>query len=81
MMKKVRKGNVMTIAQLREKLTKANHATSTCPLCSGIFAWLPANTIQELEAAGRKRVTLCWRTFTGKCLRKACHKIVKRGKR
>ena len=57
MMKKVRKGKVMSIAQMREKLAKANNATSTCHLCSGIFAWIAANAAQESEDEGRKRIT------------------------
>ncbi|MBC8203526.1 MAG: MGMT family protein [Planctomycetes bacterium] len=97
MMKKVRKGKVMTIAQLREKLTKDNKATSTCPLCSGIFAWISANAAQESEDDGRKRITPWWRTVKAKGelnpkypggmeeqakrLRKEGHKIVKKGKR
>ncbi len=65
-MKKVRKGKVMTIAQMREKLTKENNATSTCPLCSGIFAWVSSHAAQELEDQGRKRITPWWRTVKAK---------------
>ena len=96
-MKKVRKGKVMTIAQMREKLTKENNATSTCPLCSGIFAWVSSHAAQEQEDEGRKRITPWWRTVKAKGelnpkypggmeeqakrLRKEGHKIIKRGKR
>ncbi len=87
----------MTIAQMREKLTKENNATSTCPLCSGIFAWVSSHAAQELEDQGRKRITPWWRTVKAKGelnpkypggmeeqakrLRKEGHKIEKRGKR
>ncbi|MBC8523662.1 MGMT family protein [PVC group bacterium] len=97
MMKKVRKGKVMTIATMREKLAKQNNATSTCPLCSGIFAWVSSHAAQEAEDEGRKRITPWWRTVKSKGelnpkypggmeeqakrLRKEGHKIVKRGKR
>lgn len=97
LMKKVRKGRVMTIAQMREKLANANKATSACPLCSGIFAWISANAANEAEEKGRKRITPWWRTLKAngelnpkypggmaeqaKRLRKEGHTIVKRGKR
>lgn len=96
-MKKVRKGKVMTIAQMREKLAKEHDATSACPLCCGIFAWVSANASQEAEDEGMKRVTPWWRTVKAKGelnpkypggmeeqakrLRKEGHTIIKRGKR
>ena len=95
LMKKVRKGKVMTIAQMRKKLPKENDATSTCPLCSGIFAWVAAHAAQEAEDEGRKRITPWWRTVKAKGelnpkypggmgeqakrLRKEGHILVKRG--
>jgi hypothetical protein len=97
LMKKVRKGKVMTIAQMRVKLAIENAATSACPLCSGIFAWVSAHAAQEAEDEGRKRITPWWRTVKAKGelnpkypggmeeqakrLRKEGHKIVKRGKK
>ncbi len=97
MMRKVRKGKVMTIAQMRVKLATENDATSTCPLCSGIFVWVSSHAAQEAEDEGKKRITPWWRTVKAegelnpkypggmerqaKRLRKEGHKIVKRGKR
>jgi hypothetical protein len=96
-MKKVRKGSVMSIAQMREQLAKENDATSACPLCCGIFAWVSSHAAQEAEDEGKKRFTPWWRTVKAKGelnpkypggmeeqakrLRKEGHKIVKRGKR
>ena len=38
MMKKVRKGNVSTIADMQTRLAKKHNVDSACPLCCGIFA-------------------------------------------
>ncbi len=52
LMKRVRKGRVTTVAGLRKKLADAHDATSTCPLTTGIFAWIAANAAQESRTPG-----------------------------
>jgi|TARA_B100001964_G_scaffold168162_1_gene184757 hypothetical protein len=34
--------------------------------CSGIFAWISANAVQEAEDEGKKRITPWWRTLKAK---------------
>jgi alkylated DNA nucleotide flippase Atl1 len=63
MMKKVPKGRVTTINNIRSALAKRHGATIGCPITCGIFAWIAANAASEAAAAGRKRITPYWRTL------------------
>jgi hypothetical protein len=97
MMKKVRKGNVSTIADMRTRLAKKHNVDSACPLCCGIFAWISAHAAQEAQDEGKKRFTPWWRMLKAgnelnpkypggmesqaKRLRSEGHTIEKRGKR
>ncbi len=96
-MKKIRKGKVATVGDLRKKLAIKHHVDSACPLCCGIFVWIAAHAAQESETEGKKRITPWWRTVKAKGelnpkypggtkeqakrLRNEGHIIVKRGKR
>jgi len=62
-MKKVRKGRVITIDVIRQILAKKHNADFTCPITTGIFAWIAANAADEAEREGKKRITPCWRTL------------------
>ena len=62
-MKKVRKGKVITINEIRQFLAKQHGATIGCPITTGIFAWIAAHAAAEEQAAGKKRVTPYWRTL------------------
>ena len=69
----------------------------TCPITTGIFAWIAAHASEEATAAGTKNVTPYWRTLksdgelNAKCpggisgirkrLRAEGHRVVQRGKR
>ena len=97
LMKRVPRGKVTTINELRAALAKQHKADFACPITTGIFSWIAAHAAAEDAAAGRKRVTPYWRTLkTGgelnpkypggipaiaKLLRGEGHKIVRRGKR
>ena len=97
LMKKVPKGRVVTINDLRTALARKHKTDFTCPITTGIFSWIAANAAAEDEAAGKKRVTPFWRTLkTGgeinpkypggaegvaKRLRDEGHKILTKGKR
>lgn len=97
LMKRVPRGKVTTINELRAALARRHQADFGCPITTGIFAWIAAHAAQEALAAGRKRITPYWRTLkTGgelnpkypggipalsQLLQTEGHKIVRRGKR
>lgn len=61
-MKTVKKGKLITIDEIRRQLAEKHEATVTCPLTTGIFAWIAANAADEDEQQGRSRITPYWRT-------------------
>jgi hypothetical protein len=97
LMRKVPKGKVITINEIRAHMSKKYKATIGCPITCGIFAWVAAHAAHEAWQAGKKRITPYWRTLkTGgiinekypggvdvqkKLLQKEGHKIVKKGKK
>lgn len=62
-MRKVRKGKLLTISEIRTHLAAKHKATICCPLTAGIFAWIAAHAANEDETAGAKRITPYWRTL------------------
>ena len=96
-MKRVPKGKVVTINELRAALAAKHKVSFACPITTGIFSWIAAHAAEEASAAGAKRVTPYWRTLkTGgelnpkypggvegiaKRLRAEGHQIVRKGKR
>jgi len=65
-MKKVPKGKLTTIDQIRSILARSHGVTIACPLTTGIFAWIAAHAASEAEQEGRTRVTPYWRTLKAK---------------
>jgi alkylated DNA nucleotide flippase Atl1 len=63
LMRRVPKGKVITINQLREVLARRHRATVACPIVTGIHARTAAGAAGEDEVAGRRRVTPYWRTL------------------
>ena len=63
LMKRVPKGKLTTINELRSALAKKHGATIGCPITTGIFAMIASRAAVEDEAAGKKRVTPYWRTL------------------
>jgi hypothetical protein len=63
LMRRVRKGRVITIAELRAAVARRHRATIGCPITTGIFAWIAAHAAAEAQAQGRQRVTAWWRTL------------------
>src|SRR4030043_176959 len=53
-MKKVPKGKLITINEIRERIAKKHHATIGCPITTGIFAWISAYAAEEAKAQGKK---------------------------
>ena len=62
-MKKVPKGKLTTINELRTALAKKHKTDFTCPITTGIFSWIAAYAADELAQQGRKRITPYWRTL------------------
>src|SRR5580658_5091448 len=54
LMRRVPKGRVTTIDEIRKALARRHGATIACPIATGIFAWISANAAAEDEAEGRK---------------------------
>ena len=97
LMRRVPKGRLVTINELRAALAKKHRVDIACPITTGIFSWIAAHAADESAREGVKRITPYWRTLkTGgelnpkypggipelsKRLRREGHKIVQRGKR
>jgi hypothetical protein len=63
LIKKVPRGRLVTINELRAALAKKHRADFACPITTGIFAWIAAHAAAEDEVAGKKRVTPYWRAL------------------
>lgn len=95
LMKRVPKGKLTTINDIRAKLAKKHKTTIACPITTGIFASIAAAAAGEMKASGRKLITPYWRTlkldgvinpkYPGgelsqkKLLEKEGHKVIKKG--
>lgn len=62
-MRKVPKGKLVTINQIREVLARRHGATLGCPITTGILARIAAGAAGEDEVEGKKRITPYWRTL------------------
>ncbi|MBN1436760.1 MAG: MGMT family protein [Sedimentisphaerales bacterium] len=62
-MKKVPKGKVITINEIRQILARKHKATIACPITTGIFSWISAHAADEMASQGKKRITPYWRTL------------------
>jgi alkylated DNA nucleotide flippase Atl1 len=63
LMKKVPKGKLITINEIRVALAKKHGATIGCPMTTGIFAWVAANAAEEERQKGKKDITPYWRVL------------------
>jgi alkylated DNA nucleotide flippase Atl1 len=70
--RKVPRGKVVTLTDLRNQLAKAAGADVTCPMCAGIFVRIVAEAAEEKVREGKTRVTPYWRVVKegGKLLEK-----------
>lgn len=59
--RKVPKGKLVTIKQIREKLAKDFKAESTCPLTTGIFLRIVSEVAEEDKKSGKRKVAPYWR--------------------
>jgi hypothetical protein len=96
-MRSVPRGKLITINRIREKLAKKHDTTTSCPITTGIFAWIAAHAAKEAEESVEKDVTPYWRTLKAggvinekypggveeikKLLEKEGFEVIKKGKR
>jgi len=96
LMRRVPKGRLVTVNDLRAALAARHRVDFACPLTTGIFAWIAAHAAAEAESEGVKRITPYWRTLKNggelnpkypggakalaRRLRAEGHKIVQKGK-
>lgn len=59
----IKKGKLLTMPLLREKLARDAGAGVTCPLCTGIFVRIVAEAANEELQAGKKKVAPYWRVL------------------
>ena len=97
LMRCVPQGRLTTIDELRAALARRHGATITCPLTTGIFAWIAAHAAADAQAQHQKNTTPFWRTHKArgelnpkypggipgqkKHLRAEGHTIIKKGQR
>lgn len=62
-MKKVPKGKLITIDEIRKRIAQKHRADTGCPLTCGIFSWIAAHAAMEEASEGRKKITPYWRTL------------------
>ncbi len=62
----VRKGKLITKAELRLKLAEESGADVTCPLTTGIFLRIVSEAAEEDLNAGKKKITPYWRVIGDK---------------
>src|SRR5436190_17003771 len=60
---KVPKGKLITGGELRRKLSTDFKTDVTCPLTTGIFVRIAAETAEEDRANGKQRLTPYWRVI------------------
>ncbi len=63
LMRRVPKGKLTTIDDLRKFLARRHRATIACPITTGIFAWIAAHAAAEAAAEGKMKTTPYWRTL------------------
>ena len=96
-MKRVPKGKLITVNEIRNILAKKHRATIGCPITTGIFAMIAAHAAREAMEKGKTRVTPYWRTLKSdgeinpkypggiedqkKRLESEGHKVIRRGKK
>lgn len=64
--RKVPKGKLITINEIRDIVAKRYKATVGCPITCGIFAWIAAHAAEEARSEGKKNITCWWRTLKAK---------------
>jgi hypothetical protein len=63
LIRKVEKGELITIGQIRGRLAQDFEADSTCPLTTGIFVRIAAEAAEEDLQMGKQEITPYWRVI------------------
>ena len=63
LMRRIEKGKLATVEQIRERLARDFHADFTCPLTTGIFIRIAAEAAEEDLSRGEKETTPYWRVI------------------
>ncbi len=63
LMRKVRKGKLVTPSQIRDRLAKDSRDDCACPMTTGIFLRIAAEAAEEDRRNGKKRITPYWRVI------------------
>jgi alkylated DNA nucleotide flippase Atl1 len=63
LMRRPKKGQVITVSQIREALAREFGATAACPMTTGMFMRIAAEAADEVRRAGKSRITPYWRTI------------------
>ncbi len=61
LIRKVKKGGLVTQSQIREKLAKDFKTNVTCPITTGIFIRIVAEAAEEDLRSGKKQIAPYWR--------------------
>ncbi len=61
--KKIKKGRLATVNNIRDFLADEYHADITCPLTTGIFLNIAANAALEDKSKGKLKITPWWRVL------------------
>lgn len=64
LIRKTRKGQLITQAEIRSKLARDNRADTACPITTGIFVRIAAEAAAEDLQNGKTRITPYWRVVT-----------------
>ena len=62
-MKRVPRGKLTTINEIRAALAAKHNSSICCPITTGIFALIASRAAAEDEVDGKKRITPYWRTL------------------
>ena len=63
LIRKVERGKLISDKQIRERLASNFHADLTCPMTTGIFIRIVAETAEEDLRNGREQITPYWRVI------------------
>lgn len=63
LIRKTRKGLLITVSEIRSRLARDNGVNTTCPLTTGIFVRIVAEVAEEELRNGKKQVTPYWRVI------------------
>ena len=61
LIRKAKKGQLITVSEIRSRLARDNNVDVTCPITTGIFVRICAEAAAEGLEDGKKQVTPYWR--------------------